>query len=56
LILLVLGMMSPFVIVAVTFVVAAEKLLPRPEFVARVIGSVAIVAGVLASIPLVGNH
>src|SRR6185503_1660681 len=34
-IMLVLGMMNPFVMVAVAIVIAAEKLLPRPQTVAR---------------------
>ena len=45
-ILVVLGMMNPLVILGVTVVIAAEKLLPRPESVARLVGSAAIVAGV----------
>jgi predicted metal-binding membrane protein len=47
LILTVLGMMNPFVIIGVAIVIAAEKLLPRPEIIARCVGLAAIVAGVL---------
>jgi predicted metal-binding membrane protein len=45
-ILVVLGMMNPLVIVGVTLVIAAEKILPRPEIVARIVGIAAIVGGV----------
>src|SRR5215468_5715959 len=45
-ILVMLGMMNPLVILGVTVVIAAEKLLPRPESVARLVGIAAIVAGV----------
>jgi len=45
-VLVVLGMMNPLVIVGVTLVIAAEKLLPRPETVARLVGIAGIVAGV----------
>ena len=43
---LALGVMNPLVMVGVALVIAAEKLLPRPEIVFRFIGVVAIVAGV----------
>jgi len=42
---LALGVMNPLVMVGVALVIAAEKLLPRPEIVFRFIGVVAIVAG-----------
>ena len=45
-ILVVLGMMNPLVIVGIATVIAAEKLLPRPEIVARLIGFTAIAAGI----------
>ena len=45
-ILVVLGMMNPFVIVGVTIVIAAEKMLPRPEITVRLVGLAAIVAGI----------
>ncbi len=45
-ILVVLGMMNPRVIVGIAIVIAAEKLLPRPEIVARLIGFTAVVAGI----------
>ena len=37
--------MNPLVMVAVALVIAAEKLLPRPELIARLLGVAAIVAG-----------
>src|SRR6266545_2928022 len=45
-VLVVLGMMNPLVIVGVAIVIAAEKLLPRPEIVARLVGISTIIAGV----------
>lgn len=45
-ILLVLGMMNPLVIILVAIVIAAEKLLPRPAFAARLIGIFAVAAGI----------
>jgi len=50
LILVVLGMMNPFVIIGVAIVIAAEKILPQPEFVARFVGLITIVAGVCLTI------
>jgi hypothetical protein len=47
-ILVALGMMNPLVIVGVTLVIAAEKILPRPQFTARLVGIAAIVGGVAA--------
>jgi len=46
LILVVLGMMNPLVIVGIAVVIAAEKILPRPEIIARLVGVAAIVGGV----------
>jgi len=46
-ILLTLGMMNPFVMVGITVVIAAEKLLPRAEIVAHFVGVAVIVAGVI---------
>jgi predicted metal-binding membrane protein len=45
-ILIVLGMMNPFVIVVVAVTIAAEKLAPRPEMITRLVGISAIFAGV----------
>ena len=45
-ILIVLGMMNPLVIIGVTIVIAAEKILPRPATVARIVGILVIIAGV----------
>ena len=42
-----LGMMNPLVMIVVAIVIAAEKLLPRPEIVARVVGVAAVVLGIL---------
>lgn len=44
-ILLALGMMNPVVIILVAIVIAAEKLLPRPAIVTRLVGISAIIAG-----------
>ena len=43
---LALGVMNPLVMMGAAIVIAAEKLLPRPEMVARVVGVAAMVAGV----------
>ena len=43
---LTLGIMNPLVMIVVAIVIAAEKLLPRPEITARAIGIAAILAGV----------
>jgi len=40
-------MMNPFVMAGIAIVIAAEKLLPRAEIVARLIGVAAIVVGVI---------
>lgn len=50
LLLVVLGMMNPFVIIGVAAVIAAEKILPRPGLIARLVGIIPIVAGVLITI------
>jgi len=41
-VLLALGMMNPLVMIGVAIVIAAEKVLPRPEIVSRVVGVAAI--------------
>jgi predicted metal-binding membrane protein len=43
---LAIGMMNPLVMVGVAIVIAAEKLLPRPEIAARLVGVAAILAGI----------
>lgn len=43
---LALGIMNPLVMTAVAIVIAAEKLLPRPEITARLVGIAAIFAGI----------
>ena len=48
LILTALGMMNPLIIIGVTIIIAAEKLLPRSATIARLVGLLAIVSGVLA--------
>jgi predicted metal-binding membrane protein len=49
-ILVVLGMKNPLVLVGVTIVIATEKLLPRPEITARLVGVAAILAGITVTI------
>ena len=44
------GMMNPLVIVGVAIIIAAEKLLPPPEFVARLAGVAAIILGVITTL------
>lgn len=44
-VLLALGAMNPFVMIAIALVIAAEKLLPCPEIIARLAGISAIIAG-----------
>lgn len=46
-ILLALGMMNAIVMISIAIVIAAEKLLPRPEIVARFVGFAAIVLGIM---------
>ena len=43
---LVLGIMNPLVMMMIAIVIAAEKLLPRPEITTRLVGIVAIFAGI----------
>ncbi len=43
---LVLGIMNPIVMILVAIVIAAEKLFPRPEIVASVVGIATMVAGI----------
>jgi predicted metal-binding membrane protein len=50
LMLVVVGMMNPLVIIGVAIIIAAEKILPRPEIIARFVGLAAIVAGVMTTI------
>jgi predicted metal-binding membrane protein len=45
---LALGIMNPFVMIAVAIVIAAEKLLPRPAVVARFVGISAIIVGIVS--------
>jgi predicted metal-binding membrane protein len=47
-VMIVLGMMNPLVMIVVATVIAAEKLLPRPAIVARLVGISAIIAGVVS--------
>jgi predicted metal-binding membrane protein len=42
---IVLGMMNPLVMIVIAVVIAAEKLLPRPATIARLVGIAAIIAG-----------
>ena len=43
---LALGIMNPLVMIVVAMIIAAEKLLRRPEVIARIVGLSAVVAGV----------
>lgn len=43
---IVLGMMNPLVMIGVAVVIAAEKILPRPEITARLVGIAAILVGI----------
>jgi predicted metal-binding membrane protein len=43
---IVLGMMNPFVMVSVAIIIAAEKLLPRPEIIARFVGLATVIIGI----------
>lgn len=43
---LALGIMNPLVMIGVAIVIAAEKLLPRPDIVARIVGIFTVVAGI----------
>jgi predicted metal-binding membrane protein len=45
-----LGIMNPFMMIIVAVLIAAEKLLPRPEITARLIGTAAILAGTITMI------
>jgi predicted metal-binding membrane protein len=45
---LALGIMNPLVMIVIAMVIAAEKLLPRPAIVARLVGISAIIAGVVS--------
>src|SRR5581483_313248 len=42
---LALGIMNPFVMISIALVIAAEKLLPHPTLVARLVGASAVIAG-----------
>jgi predicted metal-binding membrane protein len=44
---LLLGMMNPLAMIGVALVIASEKILPRPELTARLVGMAAIVIGVV---------
>lgn len=41
-----LGVMNPLLMVAITLVIAAEKLLPRPDITVRIVGVAALAAGI----------
>jgi predicted metal-binding membrane protein len=53
---LALGVMNPLVMAGIAIVIAAEKLLPRPEIVARLIGGAAMVAGIGSVTRIVFAH
>jgi len=45
---LALGIMNPLVMIVIAMVIAAEKLLPQPAIVTRLVGVSAIIAGVMS--------
>jgi len=47
---LALGIMNPLIMIIVAIFIAAEKLLPRPEITVRLVGTVAIFAGIITMI------
>ena len=47
---LALGIMNPLAMIAVAGIIAAEKLLPRPQITARLAGIVSIIAGIVTII------
>jgi multisubunit Na+/H+ antiporter MnhF subunit len=47
---LTLGIMNPLVMIVVAMVITAEKLLPRPEITARLVGLAAILAGIATTL------
>ncbi len=46
-VLIVLGIMNPIVMIVIAIVIAAEKLLPWPDIVARLVGISAMIAGIV---------
>ena len=46
-VLIVLGLMNPAVMIAIAVVIAAEKLMPKPELIARISGAAAVITGLL---------
>jgi predicted metal-binding membrane protein len=51
-----LGMMNPLVMILVAIVITAEKLLPRPEITARLVGIAAIVTGATTTIQKLNHY
>jgi ketosteroid isomerase-like protein len=49
-------MMNPFVMIGITMIIAAEKMLPKPEIVAQVVGLATIIAGIASSRKTSNNH
>jgi predicted metal-binding membrane protein len=49
-IMIVLGMMNPLLMIGIAMIIAAEKILPRPEVVARIVGVVTLVAGIIVTV------
>jgi predicted metal-binding membrane protein len=47
---LILGIMNPFVMVVIAIAITGEKLLPRPELVARLTGIATVVTGIVLTI------
>jgi predicted metal-binding membrane protein len=48
LILIMFGMMNPLVVIGVAVIIAAEKILPQPEIIARLVGISTITAGIVS--------
>ena len=47
---LVLGIMNPLVMIVVAIAITGEKLLPKPEVIARLAGIIIIIAGIATGI------
>jgi predicted metal-binding membrane protein len=47
---LALGIMNPLLMIVIAMIIAAEKLLPRPEITGRLVGIAAIIAGIIMAI------
>jgi multisubunit Na+/H+ antiporter MnhF subunit len=43
-------MMNPLLMIGIAMIITAEKILPRPEVVARIVGIVTLVAGIIVTV------